>query len=179
MFPFPGQCCGEDGALTTRRLPSHAAVLFLMEPAATGVRVRKTAKSPSCNGQLGTAQKTADTRVTWTSRAVRRSEISGTPAAFRVQADRFDHEVEFVGAVDLARTVGSLKPVLLVGKSDRVLPARYLPLSPNRTYVEPSRKLPGTRSPFPSTLSLFINSGSNGPRPSWVTTPNSSICASN
>jgi hypothetical protein len=38
-----------------------------------------------------------------TSRAVSRREISGTPVAFRIQADRFDHEVEFVGAVDLAR----------------------------------------------------------------------------
>ena len=46
-----------------------------------------------------------------TSRAVRRNRSSGNPAAFRVQADRFDHEIEFVGAVDLARyTVGHAGP---------------------------------------------------------------------
>ena len=46
-----------------------------------------------------------------TSRAVSRDRSSGNPAAFRVQADRFDHQIEFVGAVDLARyAVGRIGP---------------------------------------------------------------------
>ncbi len=45
------------------------------------------------------------------SRAVRRSGHSRAPRAFGVQPDRFDHEVEFVGAVDLARyAVGHIGP---------------------------------------------------------------------
>ena len=36
-------------------------------------------------------------------RAVSRSRSSGRPRVFRVRLDRFDHQVEFVGAVDLAR----------------------------------------------------------------------------
>jgi hypothetical protein len=40
-----------------------------------------------------------------------RNRSTGNPAAFRVQADRFDHEVKFIGAVDLARhTVGHAGP---------------------------------------------------------------------
>jgi hypothetical protein len=38
-----------------------------------------------------------------TSRAVSRDRSSGYPAVFRVQADRFDDQVEFIGAVDFAR----------------------------------------------------------------------------
>ena len=38
-----------------------------------------------------------------TARAVSRNRSSGNPTVFRVQADRFDHEIEFVGASDLAR----------------------------------------------------------------------------
>ena len=46
-----------------------------------------------------------------TSRAVSRSRSCGNPAAFRVQADRFDDEIELVGAVDLARyAVGHVGP---------------------------------------------------------------------
>src|SRR5215470_11073619 len=42
-----------------------------------------------------------------TSRAASRNRSSGNPAGFRVQADRLDHEIELVGAVDLARcTIG-------------------------------------------------------------------------
>ena len=45
------------------------------------------------------------------SRAVSRNRSGGNPTVFRVQADRFDDEVEFVGAVDLARyAVGHAGP---------------------------------------------------------------------
>jgi hypothetical protein len=37
------------------------------------------------------------------SRAVSRNKNSGTPSVFGVRPDRIDHEVEFVGTVDLAR----------------------------------------------------------------------------
>ena len=37
------------------------------------------------------------------SRAVSRNGNSGTPSVFGVRPDRIDHEVKFVGAVDLAR----------------------------------------------------------------------------
>jgi len=37
------------------------------------------------------------------SRAVSRRRRIGTSSVLGVQADRFDHEVEFVGAVDFAR----------------------------------------------------------------------------
>ena len=37
------------------------------------------------------------------SRAVSRSRSSGMPAVFGVRPDRFDHQVESIGAVDLAR----------------------------------------------------------------------------
>ena len=42
----------------------------------------------------------ADTRP---SRAVSRNRNIGTPSVFGVRQDRFDHQVEFIGAVDLAR----------------------------------------------------------------------------
>jgi hypothetical protein len=46
-----------------------------------------------------------------TSGAVSRNRSSGNPAVFRVQADRFDHEIEFVVAIDLARyAVGHAGP---------------------------------------------------------------------
>jgi hypothetical protein len=46
-----------------------------------------------------------------TSRAVSRNTNFGSPALFRIQADRFDYEVKFVGAVDLARyAVGHVGP---------------------------------------------------------------------
>jgi hypothetical protein len=46
-----------------------------------------------------------------TSRAVSRNRNCGDPAVFRVQADRFDDEVEFIGAVDLAHyAVGHTGP---------------------------------------------------------------------
>jgi len=46
-----------------------------------------------------------------TSRAVSRNRSTGTPAVFRVQANRFDYEIEFVGAVDLTGyTVGHKGP---------------------------------------------------------------------
>jgi hypothetical protein len=38
-----------------------------------------------------------------TSRAICRNRKSETPATLGVQADRFDYEIEFLGAVDLAR----------------------------------------------------------------------------
>ena len=37
------------------------------------------------------------------SRAVNKSRSIGTPSVFGVRPDRFDHQVEFIGAVDLAR----------------------------------------------------------------------------
>ncbi len=46
-----------------------------------------------------------------TSRAVSRNRSRGTQAVFRVRADRSDDEVEFVGAVDVARyAVGHFGP---------------------------------------------------------------------
>ena len=45
------------------------------------------------------------------SRAVGRNRSIGNPVAFRVQADRFDHEIKLAGAVDLARyAVGHVGP---------------------------------------------------------------------
>jgi len=45
------------------------------------------------------------------SRAVSRNRNFGNPALFRVQADRLDDEIEFIGAVDLARhAVGHIGP---------------------------------------------------------------------
>ena len=44
-------------------------------------------------------------------RAVSRSKAIRRPTALGVETDRFDHEVEFVGAVDLARyAVGHIGP---------------------------------------------------------------------
>src|SRR5580698_11028346 len=46
-----------------------------------------------------------------TSRAVSRNWNSGGPRVSGVRPDRFDHEIEFVGAVDLARyAVGHIGP---------------------------------------------------------------------
>jgi hypothetical protein len=45
------------------------------------------------------------------SRAVGRNGSGGSPTVFRVQANRFDGEIEFIGAVDLARyTAGHAGP---------------------------------------------------------------------
>ena len=58
--------------------------------------------------QTGTSGVSADGRPF---RAVSRSMNSGGPRVFNVRPDRFDHEVEFSGAVDLARyAVGHIGP---------------------------------------------------------------------
>ncbi len=45
------------------------------------------------------------------SRAVSRNKNSGTPSVFGVRPDRIDHELEFVGTVDLARcAIGHVGP---------------------------------------------------------------------
>ena len=47
----------------------------------------------------------------FSARAVSRNGNRGTPRVFCVRPDRFDHEVEFVGAVDLARyTISHVGP---------------------------------------------------------------------
>ena len=48
-------------------------------------------------------QNTSSSAHARTSRVVSRNRNIGIPTVFRVQADRLDHEIEFVGAVDLAR----------------------------------------------------------------------------
>ena len=45
------------------------------------------------------------------SRAVSKNRISGMPGVFGVRPDRVDHEVKFIGAVDLARyAIGHVGP---------------------------------------------------------------------
>ena len=45
------------------------------------------------------------------SRAFSRNRNTGTPGVFGVRPDRVDHEVEFVGAIDLARhAIGHVGP---------------------------------------------------------------------
>ena len=72
---------------------------------------RTTATAPRRGGngdEVRTTVRLAHSRPT---RAVSRNGNRGTPGVLGVRPDRDDHEVEFVGAVDLARyTIGHIGP---------------------------------------------------------------------
>jgi hypothetical protein len=91
------------------------AIPPVLTPYAAWIRASRdtgaTAGSEQTGGQLATDSGTRRSTQSGTSRAFNMNGSNGSPAAFRVQADRFDDEIEFVGAVDLARyTIGHTGP---------------------------------------------------------------------
>ena len=81
-----------------------------------------------------------------TSRAVSRNRSNGNPAGFRVRADRFDHQIEFVGTVHLARyAIGH------VGPDELGFGEVIEPINPLRVAV--AREEHGVQRVFPSAIS--------------------------
>ena len=71
-----------------------------MTPRHTSAIPRGDLRDSAACDRLGQAAALVDKQP---SRAVNKSRSIGRPGVFGVRPDRFDHQVEFIGAVDLAR----------------------------------------------------------------------------
>ena len=78
------------------------------------------ASADDANGRVRVSERRKRLEQRQPSRAVHRSSNSGTSGVLGVEADRFDHEVEFVGPVNPGRhPVGQAGPYELVFGKDR------------------------------------------------------------